>query len=407
VLAEKKPSDWQRLRFDRVVVRSKESGRPSWEPLSVFLGDGVVRRSSRDDNHNQLGANLSNYLAVRPGDIVFNKLRTWQGGLGVSRYQGIVSPAYFVCRPRTETDSGYFHYLLRSHIYLSELTRLSKFMPPSQFDIAWDDLRTLPVLVPPVDEQQVIADYLDTETARIDALITKKRRMIELLDERAGSVRDEWYGDLARKHGMAPLRRYVSTIEQGWSPVCDAVAAEPHEWGVLKTSAVSTGVFRPDENKRLPGDVAPDLRWTVGDGDLLTTRGSGSHSMVAKTCVARPGSRKLTISDLIYRLKLTSGDPDFVAAALLSTPVRTQIESSIRTDVGQTLKVRRDDIADLRVPSVPGWDQTAAYSSLADELDRIRAGADRLTQQVGLIAEHRQALITAAVTGELEIPVAA
>jgi hypothetical protein len=80
---------------------------------------------------------------VRPGDVVFNKLRTWQGGLGVSRHLGVVSPAYYVCRPVPDIDSRYYHYLLRSAIYLAELTRLSKFMPPSQFDIAWDDLKTL------------------------------------------------------------------------------------------------------------------------------------------------------------------------------------------------------------------------------------------------------------------------
>ncbi len=55
---------------------------------------------------------MSSYLVVRPGDIVFNKLRTWQGGLGVSRYTGVVSPAYFVCRPQESVDPRYYHYLL-------------------------------------------------------------------------------------------------------------------------------------------------------------------------------------------------------------------------------------------------------------------------------------------------------
>src|SRR5690606_24552908 len=117
---------------------------------SVYLDAGVVPRSTRDDNHNRLGADLSSYLVVEPGDIVFNKLRTWQGGLGMSRFRGIVSPAYFVCRPIRQFEPRFLHYLLRSAPYLAEFTRISKFMPPSQFDILWDDLRLVPIPVLPL-----------------------------------------------------------------------------------------------------------------------------------------------------------------------------------------------------------------------------------------------------------------
>lgn len=235
VLPTEAPAGWRRLRFDRVVHRSKESGKPNFDPLSVYLEDGVVPRSSRDDNHNRLGADMSNYLVVRPGDIVFNKLRTWQGGLGVSRHLGVVSPAYFVCRPVEDTDSRYYHYLLRSNLYLAELTRLSKFMPPSQFDIAWDDLRTMSVLLPPLRTQQAIADYLDTETARIDALITKKTRFIELLKEKRQALithavtkgldpnvkmRDsgiDWIGEVPEQWNVVQVR-HVATLGSGHTP---------------------------------------------------------------------------------------------------------------------------------------------------------------------------------------------
>ena len=95
--------------FGRVVERSQESGAPDACLLSVFLDQGVVPRDSREDNFNRLGADLAKYLIVRKGDIVFNKLRTWQGGLGVSNYDGIVSPAYFVCRPRSISEPKYLH----------------------------------------------------------------------------------------------------------------------------------------------------------------------------------------------------------------------------------------------------------------------------------------------------------
>ena len=71
--------DWGKRDLGRVAQRIQASGRPDLQALSVFLDEGVVPRSSREDNHNRLGEDLGKYLVVRPGDIVFNKLRTWQG----------------------------------------------------------------------------------------------------------------------------------------------------------------------------------------------------------------------------------------------------------------------------------------------------------------------------------------
>ena len=251
--------------------------------------------------------------------------------------------------------------------------------------------------------QLAIADFLDAETGRIDGLITRKHRMIELIKERAASYRQDWFKRLSAEHGQVRLRRLVRRLEQGWSPVCDTEPATEDEWGVLKTSAVSTGVFRADENKRLPSGVAPDLRWVVEDGDLLMTRGSGSIGRVGMASVARVSLRRLTISDLIYRAKLRAGSPEFVAAALVAPQGRTQIERSVRSDVGQTLKVRADDLKEVLIPAVAVERHEAEWHSLESRLTGITTVTIRLERQIHLLAERRQALINAAVTGDLEV----
>jgi len=398
------PSGWDVQPFGRIVERSQEVGRPDARPLSVFLDQGVVPRDSRDDNFNRLGADLAKYLVVQEGDIVFNKLRTWQGGLGVSKFDGIVSPAYFVCRPHPSADTTFLHYLLRSHVYLEELTRISKWMPPSQFDIAWDDLRSLPILLPPPATQRAIAAFLDREAVRIDALIAAKRRLIQLLALRALAMLDAWVQEKIERFGTVPLRRLLSGVEQGWSPECDAVEAEPEEWGVLKTSAVSSGVFRPEENKRLPPGVLPDLRWAVADGDLLVIRGSGSKSHVGQTAVAHVRGRRLLLSDLIYRLRLHRADADFVAAVMRSNFVRGVLEASIRSDAGQTLKVRGDDLRVLPIPAVPNDQQHASWLEIVRPTSKIAEGVTALESQINVVTELRQALITEAVSGKLQIP---
>lgn len=253
-----------------------------------------------------------------------------------------------------------------------------------------------------IDLQRYIADYLDVETARIDAIIDRRRRMLLFFEAKANASLDRWSSDLSHRFGTVALRRWVRTIEQGWSPVCDSVAADFDEWGLLKTSSVTSGRFIGTENKRLPDAVSVEVRWAVEDGDLLLARGSGSASNVGMAAVASTEGRRLLLSDLIYRVRLVSADPAFVARALRSGPCRSQFASAIRTDAGQTLKIRTDDIKEVRVPAVP-FELQSAQARLVDAQIEASSRANPLVQQIALLLERRQALITAAVTGELAI----
>ena len=394
------PHDWGRVPFGRLVERSRRAGRPDLPPLSVFLDEGVVPRSSRTDNYNRLGSNLAKYLVVRPGDVVFNKLRTWQGGLGVSRYTGIVSPAYFVCRPSRRVEPRYLHYLLRSNAYLAELTRVSKFMPPSQFDILWDDLRLLPILVPRSEAQAAIADYLDTETSRIDTLITKKRRMIQLLQQRwQAEVMSTIYGDRSIRQGAI---RYIVDLQPGYAfPSSDFVAEGIR---LLRGANIAPGRLRwesdvvcvPSEDRIAlsdyelsVGDVVLGMdRPFIGTGTRVATVTESDLPCLLVQRVAR--IRATEHSDARYIRLLMESD----AFVTHLTPVFTGVSVP---------HVSAEQILSFRAP-LPSRD---AQRTVATRLERRRTdlseAADLITTQINLLAERRQALITAAVTGELRI----
>ena len=311
-----------------------------------------------------------------------------------------MSSAYLRLRPRSGIDVRYFYWqffdLYGRHVF-------NELGSGVRSTLGAEDVLELPLLIPPYDAQRAIADYLDTETARIDVLIEKKQRMVELLLEADRAKRDLWVADLFSTWGVTSLRRRLDRIEQGWSPQCDAVEADPGGWGVLKTSAVSSGEFLPSENKRLPVDIKPDLRWELHDGDLLVIRGSGSASKVGVAAVVRTHGRRLMMSDLTYRLILSGMNSDFVAAVMQSRIVRGELESQIRNDVGQTLKVRVDDLKNLSMPATPLVEQEKALSMLASHSAGVTALTIGLRRQIELLAGRRKALITTAVTGELKI----
>ena len=111
-------------------------------------------------------------------------MKTWQGSLAVSQYEGIVSPAYFVCGLSPDVNPRFAHHLLRSRPYIHLYQAASKGIRPSQWDLPFEEFQRIPMLLPPLDEQRRIADFLDAETARIDSLMTVQRQAKGVLLER-------------------------------------------------------------------------------------------------------------------------------------------------------------------------------------------------------------------------------
>lgn len=151
--------------------------------LSLYRDYGIVPKDSRDDNHNVTSEDTSSYRFVRVGDFVVNKMKAWQGSVAVSQYEGIVSPAYFVYEFIDESfDKKYFHYLLRNKSYTIEFMRLSGGIRVGQWDLPAEAFENTLVLIPPIEEQQQIADYLDKKCKEIEGVIADKQSQIETLE---------------------------------------------------------------------------------------------------------------------------------------------------------------------------------------------------------------------------------
>lgn len=231
------PEGWEVSQLKYATRWKSEKGCPDAPVLSLYRDFGVVPKDSRDDNHNVTSLDTSNYKVVDIGDLVINKMKAWQGSMAVSDYRGIVSPAYHVCSiTSNKVNKRYLHHLLRNPAYLPEYARLSTGMRIGQWDLGFDDFKNIPFLIPPLDEQAKIADYLDNGCASLDAMLSKTRSSIEEYKKLKQAVitqavtkgvrgeremKDsgiEWIGKIPKEWKKNKILRIFSTIGSGTTP---------------------------------------------------------------------------------------------------------------------------------------------------------------------------------------------
>ena len=393
---------WTELPFRALARKVSESGFPDLESLSVFLDAGVVPRSSREDNHNQLGESLEKYQRVVPNDLVFNKLRTWQGGFGISKYEGIVSPAYIIARPdKSLIEPRFLGYLLKSKPYLAELTRLSKWMPPTQFDISWESIRDLKLRIPPLGVQRRIADFLDDQIGNASILITKRNQQIIAINESARSRLADIF--LNGSGDRISLKRLIKDERLGiWGE--DAGEA-PFEVVVARVADFNRLNFTLGDVKTVRSiEVSQFTSRRVQLGDILLERsGGGEKSPVGCAVQVKESIPNMVCSNFVSRIRVIDGvDSEYfslVLAALYLNGLQTPHSS-------QTTGIQNLDTESYFQVQIPKRSIKEQFECITlgrkviGGITEIIIGLERF---IDLTEEFKSALITAAVTGQFDV----
>ena len=162
---------WEQRKLGEVFKERSERANGDEELLSVTIGNGVIRQAD-SDKRNTASEDKSNYKIVRKGDVPYNSMRMWQGAVGNSEYDGIVSPAYTVLIPTDEANGKFFMELFKKESTLQIFKRWSQGLTSDTWNLKYPALSTIQFYVPSVDEQNRIANYF----SRLDNLITLHQR---------------------------------------------------------------------------------------------------------------------------------------------------------------------------------------------------------------------------------------
>ena len=370
------PHTRARFLFREVVERGYDL------PLASVTKDGGVEfRDDLDISVWNPTDDVSSYKRVVPGDFVIG-LRSFQSGIGFSTISGLVSPAYTVLRPTAPIEHGYYKHLFKSNVFVSRLENVAQGIRQGR-TISTESFYNLRLPTPPALAQRAIADFLDAETARIDALIAKKRQLVCLLGVR---YREE--------RRVRVLRRL--------DPITGSGLDIP-DWPVAHLG-VLIGLQRGHD---LPIDQRND-----GTVPVISSGGpSGWHDEAAAMGPGVVTGRYGTIGEVYYvdgpywPLNTTlyvhdfrGYDPRWVYHLLSVLPLDSDSAKSAVTGIN------RNVIGVLRVPVPPLDEQRRLAKELDAKARQLESLTSRLEAQIKLLAEHRQALVTAAVTGQLEVP---
>ena len=182
------PAHWEVRKIGQMFKKSKRQGYSEMPLLSVYREFGVIARSSRDDNFNRAPVDLDLYQLVGVGDLVINKMKAWQGSLGVSEIAGITSPDYIVYRPISRHLPRFIHYFLRNKMLSNVYLAISNGIRPNQWRLEPELFENLPVFVPPEREQSNIANFIDSEIQPLNHLIQTVETAIARLKERRSAL---------------------------------------------------------------------------------------------------------------------------------------------------------------------------------------------------------------------------
>ena len=182
------PAHWGVRRVANLFEEVDERGEPGLPLLVVSINTGVSLREFSDDRIERVAADFESYKVVRAGEFAFNKMRMWQGAVGVAPEDGLISPDYVVARPIVQLDAAYFEYLLRLPMMSAEFARHSHGIVWDRLRLYWAGFRVVHMPFPPLAEQRVIAAEITRETAALDALAATTRRSVERLGDRRAAL---------------------------------------------------------------------------------------------------------------------------------------------------------------------------------------------------------------------------
>jgi len=414
------PSHWTVRKFRHSFQESSEKidGNVIGPMLSVSGYRGIEIKDYDDENRRRTDEELQGYRIVRPGQLVVNTMWLNYAGLGVSVHEGHVSPAYRAYSISEYFEPRFVHHMMRSGEFVKGYAKFLTGIRPNSLQMSRDDLMEFRLAEPPREEQAAIADFLDRETAKIDALIAEQEALLALLAEKRQAtishavtrgldpdvpMKDSgiaWLGEVPAHWGVRPLKAIVST------PITDGPHETPEflEEGVpfVSAEAVSGGAINFEKVRAYishEDDMRYSQKYKPQLHDIYMVKSGATTGVTAIV----EGRTDFNIWSPLAAIRCNTqmADPYYVLNYLRSKNFQEAV--ALNWSFGIQQNIGMGVLGDLAVVLPPLEEQREIARHLDSQLGVFPTMREAAETAVTLLRERRSALIAAAVTGKIDV----
>lgn len=412
------PEHWEvvpiRCCFNESNIRCNESDYPL---LSVTIVNGVIYQNDIANKKDISNDDKSSYKIVPLNAVAYNKMRMWQGAVGVNMLgKGIVSPAYIVAIPNKQITSIYSFYLLRAKSMINEFEKNSYGLCLDMNNLRYEDFRNIKIPLPPIEEQKAIAEFLDSKCKQIESFVDKKQKLITLLNEKKQTLINECV--------TKGLDKNVNFKDSG----IEHLGAIPTHWEVRRLATFGKfskggNISRQDlvengEQALLYGDIYMNYEISTSFLDSqISTNTSPSATPIYRGDILFAGSGE-TKEDIGKNIVYLGEDKAFAGgdiiifrqkennALFLSYALNTKYAKfykGIESKGEIIVHIYASNLKDIKIPLPPIEEQKQIAEFLDSEISKIDSIIEKIKKQIELIKEYKNSLISQAVCGRIGV----
>ncbi|EHN6902575.1 restriction endonuclease subunit S [Campylobacter jejuni] len=412
------PEHWQivpiRYCFNEFNVRCNDNNYPL---LSVTIANGVVYQNDITNKKDTSNDDKSSYKIVPIGAIAYNKMRMWQSAVGINMLEkGIVSPAYVVAIPNKQINISFSYYLLKSKNMISEYEKYSYGLCSDMNNLRYEDFQNIKIPLPPLKEQEQIANFLDEKCEQIANFIEKKEKLISLLKEQKQVLINETI--------TKGLDKNINFKDSG----IEHLGEIPQHWKVRRLSTFGKfskggNISRQDlvesgDSALLYGDIYMNYEISTSflnskiskntslgaipiyEGDILFAGSGETKEDIGKNIVYLGKDKAFAGGDvIIFRQKENSAL--FLSYALNTKYVK--FYKGIESKGEIIVHIYASNLKDIKIPLPPLKEQEQIANFLDEKCEKIDLLIEKTEKQIKLIKEYKTILINQAVCGRIDL----
>ncbi|MBU3587923.1 restriction endonuclease subunit S [Polynucleobacter sp. 31A-FELB] len=424
------PSHWGFQSIKSILVERIEKNSPikTKDILSLTMDRGVIPYAERGGGGNKAKEDISSYKLAYPGDIVLNSMNVVAGSVGLSKYFGAVSPVYYMLYARNaDVNIGYYDKIFSSTVFQRSLlglgngilmkeTELSGKLNTIRLKIPIDKLNIQYLPLPPVDEQMKISGFLEEINFKVNKLIQKQEKLISLLMEKRQALISnyitrgiykntplkesnvEWYGEIPAHWEVTKFKFLLNeSLQYGANESGDA-GQEGWPRYIRITDIDSDGNLKNESIKTLNPELAAP--YILKHGDILFARSGGT---VGKSFIFDGAYGESCFAGYLIKASVDSTRilPEYLKYITESHMyweyiLGTQSQSTIQN-------VSAEKYARLPIPLPTIDEQHVICKKLDAVCNKMNELVSKSKESVSLLQEHRASLISAAVTGKIDV----